>query len=165
MKADIDSTLGSEMQKTTPRGLQEVVETFKKSLGESLMGIALFGSTARGEAHGDSDWDIFILTKSLPYHPFERQMFLRALLPKWAGTKVSLMAKTDQEFEHRLLSVYLDMATDGVILFDPQGYLESKFEQIKETIEKEELVRKRVHRTWAWVWKKSRGRDWELDWP
>jgi len=51
-----------------------------------------------------------------------------------------------------------------VILFDPEGYLERKFKQIKEILEKEGLIRKKMHNTWVWKWEKSRGRDWELDW-
>ena len=160
----MNSTPKSEILKATPPGLQEVVQTFRDKLGQELIGIAMFGSTARGEAHSDSDWDIFIVTRKLPSNPFERQIFLRSLLPKRIGTKVSLLAKTEQEFEHRLLPVYLDIAIDAVILFDPQCYLERKFERIKEIMEREGLVRKRVRRTWVWVWKKSRGRDWELDW-
>jgi len=145
-------------------GLEQVVKVFKEKLGKSLIGIALFGSTTRGEAHSDSDWDIFIIAKELPDNAFERQMFLRSMLPREMGTKVSVMAKTKDEFEHRLLPVYLDIATDAVILFDPEGYLERKFKQIRGILEKEGLVRKKVHNTWVWVWKKSRGRDWELEW-
>ncbi|MBT9164579.1 MAG: hypothetical protein DDT23_00581 [candidate division WS2 bacterium] len=144
--------------------LEQVAKVFKEKLGKSLVGIALFGSTTRGEAHIDSDWDIFMVTDELPDNPFERQMFLRSMLPKEMGTKISLMAKTKEEFEHRLLPVYLDIAADAMILFDPEGYLERKFKQIKEIIEREGLIRKKVHNTWVWAWKNSRGRDWELDW-
>ncbi|MCD6170220.1 MAG: nucleotidyltransferase domain-containing protein, partial [Candidatus Latescibacteria bacterium] len=126
----MNSIVKSEILKATPRRLQEVVQTFRDKLGQELIGIAMFGSTARGEAHSESDWDIFIVTRKLPSNPFERQIFLRSLLPKRVGTKVSLLAKTEQEFEHRLLPVYLDIAIDAVILFDPQGYLERKFEKL-----------------------------------
>lgn len=144
--------------------LEQVVRVFREELGKSLLGIALFGSTARGEARSDSDWDILIIAKELPANAFERQMYLRSLLPREVGTKASVMAKTKEEFEGKLLPVHLDIATDGMILFDPEGYLERKFEQIRRILEKEGLIRKKIHNTWVWVWKKSRGRDWELDW-
>ena len=144
--------------------VEQVVEVFKAELGQSLVGMALFGSASRGEARTDSDRDIFVLTQELPENVFERQMFLRSLLPRAVGTKVSVMAKTKDEFERKLLPVYLDIATDAVILYDPEGYLKKKFAQVKERLEKEGLVRKRIHNTWTWVWKKSRGRDWELEW-
>lgn len=144
--------------------LEQVVKVFREKLGNSLVGIALFGSTPRGEAHTDSDWDIFLIAQKLPANAFERQMFLRSLLPREIGTKVSIMAKTREEFELRLLPVYLDIANDAMILFDPEGYLKKKFEQIKGILKKQDLVRKRLHNTWVWVWKKSRGRAWELDW-
>jgi len=144
--------------------LEQVVRVFRGKLGESLLGIALFGSTTRGEARSDNDWDIFIITKQLPPNAFERQMYLRSLLPIEVGTKASVMAKTREEFEGKLLPVHLDIAADGMILFDPEGYLENKFKQIRRILEKEGLIRKKVHNTWVWAWKKSRGRDWELDW-
>lgn len=144
--------------------LEQVVKVFREELGDSFLGAALFGSSARGEARIDSDWDVFIIADDLPANAFERQMFLRALLPREVGTKVSVMAKTREEFERRLLPIYLDIATDAVILFDPKGYLKKKFERIREILRKEGLVRKRVHDTWVWAWKSPRGRCWELDW-
>ena len=144
--------------------VEQVVEVYREELGQSLVGMALFGSASRGEARTDSDRDIFVLAQELPENVFERQMFLRSLLPRAVGTKVSVMAKTKDEFERKLLPVYLDIATDAVILYDPEGYLKKKFAQVKERLEEEGLVRKRIHNTWAWVWKESRGKDWELEW-
>jgi len=144
--------------------LDQVVNAFKGKLGDSLIGAALFGSGARGEAGVDSDRDIFVIAEELPANVFERQMFLRSLLPVNLGTKVSVMGKTKKEFEQTLLPVYLDIATDAVILFDTEGYLERKLKEIERIVEKEGLLRKRVHNTWAWVWRESRGREWEIDW-
>jgi predicted nucleotidyltransferase len=127
--------------------------------------MALFGSSARGEARSDSDRDIFVVARELPDDVLERQMFLRSLIPRELGTRISILAKTKDEFERLLLPVYLDIATDGVILFDPRGYLEEMFVRIRDLLKREGLERKLLHHAWTWVWKKSRGRrDWELDW-
>lgn len=144
--------------------LEQVIKIFKEKLGKSLVGIALFGSAARNEAHIDSDRDIFIIANELPDNTFERQMFLRSLLPREVGTKFSVMAKTRGEFERRLLPVYLDIATDAMILFDSENYLRRKFRQIKKLLSEKGLTRKKIHNTLLWVWAKPVGRDWELDW-
>jgi hypothetical protein len=36
------------------------------------------------------------------------------------------LAKTPQEFEEKISSLYLDIAQDGKILFDPQGYADQR---------------------------------------
>ena len=74
--------------------VEQIVEVYKAVLGKSLVGMALFGSASRGEARTDSDRDIFVLTQELPENVFEKQMFLRSLLPRAVGIKFSVMAKT-----------------------------------------------------------------------
>lgn len=43
-----------------------LVEAYKAHLGNKLISIALFGSRARGDYTKSSDFDIFIIAKSLP---------------------------------------------------------------------------------------------------
>ena len=52
----------------------------------------------------------------------ERHILLKRFLPAVYRGAVSLLAKTPQEFEEKISSLYLDIAQDGKILFDPQGY-------------------------------------------
>lgn len=144
--------------------LEKVIEAFKEKLSESLVGVALFGSAARNEANPHSDLDIFLISDELPDNPFERQIYLREILPRGLGTRISIMAKTRDEFEQKLLPVYLDIAADGVILFDPQDYLKEKFNEVRKILKEEGLIRKKVHNTWIWTWEKPKSRDWELEW-
>ncbi|OGW15403.1 MAG: hypothetical protein A3G93_06815 [Nitrospinae bacterium RIFCSPLOWO2_12_FULL_45_22] len=73
---------------------EPLIKAFLALLGEGLICLILFGSRARGEGSGRSDGDIFILAQDLPEHLFERQIFLRKMIPKELPFQVSLYAKT-----------------------------------------------------------------------
>jgi hypothetical protein len=86
------------------------------------------------------------------------------MLPlRWA-TKVSLLAKTPTEFEAELLAVYLDLAADAVILFDPRDYLKTKLQDVREIAHEVGLRRRRWKGQWTWDWEKPPHGAWEVNW-
>jgi hypothetical protein len=111
-----------------------------------------------------SDWDLFLLADELPPHPFERQMFLRKMLPRELPFQVSLLAKTVKEFERDFPAVYLDIATDGIVLFDRENYAEQKLRRIREIIQEAGLQRVRGHGTLMWKWREQPRIGWRIDW-
>ena len=124
-----------EMVVRNPDRLDPVVEALRARVGEDLVGIVLFGSRARGEGGGHSDWDLFLIAKGLPENPFDRQLALRSLLPVESGG-VSILAKTREEFEASFPPVYLDLAVDGLVLYDPERYIQRKLREIRGIIER-----------------------------
>lgn len=58
---------------------QKAVEALRAGLGERLVAVVLFGSQACGDHRLESDWDLLVIAKGLPEHPWDpwdRRMLL-----------------------------------------------------------------------------------------
>lgn len=146
----------------TDEELKHFVERLKRGLKEDLLSIVLFGSRARNEAELRSDYDIFIICNSLPDKPIERQEFIIDKIKTKDGANI--IAKTKQEFESSFPPLYLDLALDGVILFDKDNYLTNKLTQIKKLMEEAGLVREKRPYGFNWKWRKKPSPNWRIDW-
>ena len=144
--------------------LSPAMTALKDNLGTALISVVLFGSQARGEARPDSDWDMLIISSSLPNKPFQRHLHLKQILPAAWRAKISILAKTPQECEARLSSLWLDIALDGLILYDPEGYMQKKLSYLKKLITKEGLYRKQDGADFVWQWQSVPENNWFLEW-
>ncbi len=151
-------------EKKVEQVLRPLVESLKAGLGQNLIAVVLFGSRARGETRKVSDWDLFLLARSLPTSPMKRYAYVRGLsrVPLEGG--ISYLAKTQREFEEGFPSFYLDLALDGIILYDTAGYMEAKLRRIREIIRETGLKRERIPGGFFWNWKKYPGPEWEISW-
>lgn len=128
------------------------------------MAVVLFGSRARGDASDGSDWDLLIIARCLPKRHIERYREMKEMLPqKWRGC-VSILAKTPEEFEAALLSLYLEIALDGQILYDPEEYAKSHFQKLRRLIRSKGLKREHRDQESTWQWKAFPGFGWSLSW-
>jgi predicted nucleotidyltransferase len=144
--------------------LANVLDALRHGLGEDLVSVVLFGSRSREEAGPESDWDLLVLARSLPERTMQRHFFLKRMLPEvWRG-RIALLAKTPNEFEARLPALYLDIALDGIVLHDTEGYMAKRLHQLRDLLEQRGLRRERVGREMAWRWKQFPGFDWSLGW-
>lgn len=144
--------------------MDRFVGALAAGLGDRLVGVVLFGSRARGDHRPDSDWDVLVIAEGLPEHPLERhRRLVDALRPRFAGL-VSLLAKTPEEFEAYLSAIYLDIALDGKILFDPRGYAADKLSRLRGIIERKGLDRERTPAGDRWRWRKPPPRHWSIEW-
>lgn len=143
---------------------EQAVAALRMALGDQLVAVVLFGSRARGEASAESDWDLLIIAEGLPEKPFQRRLFLKRLLPLGCGEAVSLLARTPEEFEARLPSLYLDIALDGQVLYDPQGYAAEKLSKLRRLIQKMGLYRERTEGGDMWRWRQEPSGPWVLEW-
>lgn len=143
--------------------LESALEVLKSQLGDNLIAAVLFGSRARGKRGKTSDWDLFLVAEGLPDNSFDRQLALRTLLPKDAGG-VSIVAKTKREFESNFPPLYLDLATDGLVLYDSQDYIKNKLIEIRGIIQKAGLKRTRRRDSLIWQWEKRPAGHWRIDW-
>lgn len=144
--------------------LQPVVEALREGLGDDLVALALFGSRARGDAAPESDWDLLLIAHKLPEGFLSRHFYLKSLLPKEWRARVSLLAKTPGEFEARLPSLYLDIALDALVLYDPQGYLHERLPRLRAWITHLGLRREKSKGDWVWRWQGEAPLEWTLRW-
>jgi len=144
--------------------LDEAVQAMKQGLGADLVAVVLFGSQARGEADANSDWDLLLLARRLPEKPWQRHTQLKRLLPEaWRG-RVSLLAKTPAEFEAHLPALYLDVALDGVVLYDTGDYMAQRLAYLRELLARRGLRRERAGGEMTWRWQQAPGPGWTLEW-
>jgi predicted nucleotidyltransferase len=144
--------------------LGQSVEALRRGLGDRLVAVVLFGSRARGEASEDSDWDLLVLARDLPQRLFQRHRVLKQMLPAAERGRLSLLAKTPQEFEASLPALYLDIALDGIVLYDPELYIADKLVALRHMIGKKGLHRERAGRDLVWRWREFPGFGWAVEW-
>ena len=144
--------------------LMPVVQAFQDRLGDDLIAIVLFGSQARGEATSTSDWDIFLIAHSLPASTFQRHLYLKEIIPSDWRSLIAIIAKTPEEFESHLSDLFLDIATDGVVLYDTNDYMTKRLRGLRQLIRNRGLSREKIQQNFVWRWQKFPGIDWSLDW-
>jgi predicted nucleotidyltransferase len=142
----------------------KAVEALRAGLGERLVAVVLFGSRARGDHRPESDWDLLVIAKQLPDDPLERLRYLKRLLRPGYRSAVALIARTPEEFEDHVPSLYLDIALDGRILYDPAGYAAQRVGKLRRLIEQAGLYRERTRAGDVWRWKEPPRGPWEMSW-
>lgn len=141
------------------------VSSLREHLGDNLVAVVLYGSRARGDAQAGSDWDLLVLARGLPQGYLARHLAMkRALAPECRGA-VSLLTKTPEEFEANLSALYLDIALDGRILYDPTGYAARKLQHLRDLlVQRRGLYRERTPAGDVWRWRERPGGAWRLTW-
>lgn len=132
---------------------QTAVDALAVGLGRDLISVVLFGSQARQDAQSNSDWDILVIADNLPDSIFMRRLGLKELLPASHRGDISLLARTPAEFEAQFSSLYLDVALDGRILYDPSGYMTHKLSALRTFIGNVGLYRERTDMGDIWHWR------------
>lgn len=146
------------------QALGAVVAALQQGLGDNLVAVVLFGSRARGDATEASDWDLLILARQLPSSPLQRHFQLTTLLPvEWRG-QASILSRTPTEFESHLSSLMLDIALDGIVLYDPEGYATQRLAALQRLLASRGLHREQIGRDFVWKWEQFPGFNWSLEW-
>jgi predicted nucleotidyltransferase len=137
------------------------VVTLQSLHGDDLMFVVHFGSTARGHLKADTDVDLFVcLRRPLPEITQRQQLStkLESAVEPW------VQCLAEQGHSLRISTVYrslegiksfsplhLDLATDGIVLFDPEEQGKSFIEGVKVRMSERGTVRKRVGMRWYWA--------------
>ena len=144
----------------------DLVDAFTQRFGERLKLLVLFGSQSRGEAHPGSDHDVFALIEDLPQDPLERRRaVMTPLLPVLfqLPERLSIIAKTPQEFSHRLTPLVVDVCMDGISLFGHE-YFETVRRQVAQTLLDSGLHRRWIGGTWMWMFPSLPDKEWAVTW-
>ena len=141
----------------------EVASKLREGLGEDLVAVVLFGSRARGETREGSDWDVLVIANNLPGRTLERAIWLKRMLPAAYRGEISLLARTPEEFMSSLPDLYLDIASDGVILYDTGGFMVERLRSLRSLIRRKGLRREREDRDLVWRWRGTPSPDWSLE--
>ncbi len=140
-----------------------LIEAYKSHLGDDLISIVIFGSRARGDYTENSDFDILIIASHLPERHLARMGYIREPLLSF-DEKVQVLAKTHIEFDSNFPPLYLDIALDGKILVDKDGFMEKRLRKIKNIIKDSSLYRIKAGDEFLWQWNSPKKPGWELDW-
>lgn len=143
----INRLLQSERQ---PNQIQLNAEIIHQEFRESLLGVILFGSVARGEALDSSDLDLLIVLRD--ECPIQRNLYQRwdsKILPR-------LSEKVSPQFSHlpnleSISSLWLEVALEGEILFDPTQQLKVTLIEIRRRISEGQYHRKISHGHPYWM--------------
>ncbi len=140
----------------------DYLEALKKSLGDSLVAVVLFGSVARGEATSVSDIDLLVVASGLPKGRFARLRLLEAadesvepglekLRQRGIVTELCPILKTPEEAS-RITPLYLDMTQDAEVLYERNHLFSKTLQPLRES-----LIRLGAKRL-----KRGKTRYWEL---
>ena len=124
------------------RLLSTLVEALQAEFQEDLTSVALFGSFARGDWHGESDIDLLVVCRNLPREPFERQRAFMRAAARADRLTAELMAgrdpcqwapilKTEVEAAHHS-PLFLDMTEDARLLHDRGGFFATVLRGMRE---------------------------------
>lgn len=148
------------------RQLQPVITALRQALGDDLVALVLFGSRARGDARPDSDWDLLLIAENLPRSPWRRQQKILALLPQPWRHQVNVLARTPSEWFAGVTPLALDVALDGLVLYDTSDHLLSaRLTALREQLDRLGLERRQIENgEWLWLWRSEPQPHWELEW-
>lgn len=142
--------------------IDELVAHYRAVFGERLVGLAIFGSRARGDARPDSDLDLLLIAEGLPRDLFVRASVVRAPSLRGDDPSVSVRALCREEYERDIAPIDLDIGLDAVVLHDRNGYLAGRLMLIRQRIEQAGLVRA-ADLSWGWRRWPARS-DWAVTW-
>jgi len=153
--------MGSGLLEGYRKAAETVKVSLEKTLGERLVSVVLFGSVARGDVSDYSDIDLLIVAKNLPESRFDKvRLFdeaedlcsdeLRAIYESYGVRPCFSPIIKDVEEAGRVSPLYLDIAEDGVILYDKDDFMKNLLERLQRRLR--ELGARRVWRGRKWYW-------------
>ena len=146
--------------------LGPVIEVLRNGLGDNLAAVVLFGSRARGEAGPESDWDLLVIAENLPDSPWQRQKRILALLPREWQHQINLLAYTPAEWFARVTPLALDIALDGIVLYDgTRALFSARLSALRRQLSDLGLERQAIGKgEWVWLWRDQPRHQWRIEW-
>ncbi len=138
----------------------KAVRGLRKGLGSRLVSAGLFGSVARGSPSKTSDVDLYVvgdwkstsrsqrLDEVFPHLRMLDEERLR-LLGCGIATDASVYPVTREEAV-RFHSLHLDLSREGIVLYDPTGFLSTAWARLRVWLEKKGAERVQTGEAWFW---------------
>jgi predicted nucleotidyltransferase len=133
------------------RGGPETVERAARLFGDRLVGVAAFGSWARGEPVKGSDVDVLVVLD-------RRVTLARELYRTWDEAPVSWGDRAVEphfvhlpEPEEGVAGIWAEVALDGLVLFEQGLRLSTRLVQVRREIAAGRIVRRVAHGQPYWT--------------
>ena len=142
-----------------------LVQAFTEVFRNLLVSLILYGSYARREARPDSDIDLLVIIEDSLSDRFKAQRMINEVEDRLARSSTfrELRAKGFNPFlspyiltknQARVFRpIYIDIAFDAKILYDPHGFARNLLEKVRKALQKVEAKRVKVYRGWVVVLK------------
>lgn len=131
-------------------------EALEKSGFPEVVGAVIFGSRAKETATAFSDIDLLVLCNGINIKRHRRGGEITAIKKHLPELPIDILLLTPQEVELNFRNhnpLFLDIAEEGIILIDDQGWLQRMMEETLNYI-KQRGIRKTDH---GWVFPVTRG--------
>lgn len=140
-----------------PESLQDLSAGVLETWGNSVEGLVLFGSFARGRQTANSDIDLLVvLNRSVT---LDRDIYSRWRLRKFEGREVApLFVQIPGEGE-RIGGLWFEVALDGIVLFDRDLHLSRFLSHVRDLVAGGRVRRMVTHGHPYWVYSDKAGQD------
>ncbi|MHA1582909.1 MAG: nucleotidyltransferase domain-containing protein [Candidatus Baldrarchaeia archaeon] len=115
--------------------LSELLAFLKDKLRENLISVVVFGSVARGTFKEHSDVDLLVVSRNFPKKLVDRiDLFVDKTfeISMKYGINTSIIPLKIDEAQSTQ-PIYLDMAYEGIILYDKNNFIEKTKRSERET--------------------------------
>lgn len=156
--------LGSGLRKGiehVPERFRDAVSKFleflREKFGERLVSVVVYGSVARGTFKEDSDVDILVVCEGFPKKiPKRIDLFVDKTfeIAVEKGVRISVMPLSVDEAKCNQ-PIYLDMAYEGIILHDKDGFIEDVLKKLRKKLEEMGAERVKYGRWYLWKLKRN----------
>jgi HEPN domain-containing protein len=116
-------------------GYECVAEALSEAFGANLVAVVLFGDCPDAEETGGRR--VLVIARDLPSGTLARHLAIEGALPDTCRGMLSFLAKTPSEIERQPSSLYLDVAVDGRVLYDPTNYAAQWLQNLQGLLEQE----------------------------
>jgi len=137
--------------------LSELLAFLKDKLRENLISVVVFGSVARGTFKEHSDVDLLVVSRNFPKKLVDRiDLFVDKTfeISMKYGINISIIPLKIDEAQSTQ-PIYLDMAYEGIILYDRDNFIEKKLNDLRKKLEKMGAERVPYKRGYFWKLKKK----------
>jgi len=140
------------------RSIESASAKLAEELKDEFLGLALFGSWARGEADEKSDVDVLVILRSIGGFDVRGRIYtILSEKVRKPLTLVDIRVNEVLDKEHEVTPLMLNILYDAVVIYDPEGILKKLIENCRLLINKASLERYRLP-DGKYGWKRTDGK-------